>query len=492
MAQMICCTEKPKYVSKRLVLVEMLNSDLFVGIHSDSLKKANEEYGEVVDTFLKCSEFDGISMLATPTTDSKWSTSYKRISHLNYEDHGGKSFVAKYKTLNAEKSVLFYDTVPREMISEPYGCQTDSTEFKEIECAFHDLLAFEAISRNNADSILVSQSPYLLEKNVWIQKRFEVKILSFLQALEYIDLYLRRNDSTFYYVAPHHTIRGGNASYYWFLLRDLLQAFTDAWSISVFGADIIQNGRRIQKMLQGFASKFENAFYSSDRITIEYMKRPNNSTQWEMLYNLNYFCMLVTGIFDLLAWLTVYRYSMPIHQPYQVSIHITNHKSKGARFVSAVAKNNPPLASFIAMMQDFIHMFYPMRDSIQHRQPVGGAQFEQANEGWTVSLATLEQDAFDSVKIIDKAEQPFTKFGLLNIGIPNLMEPHRFTRRALRELIAFSNTYIELLDFPSLVATHQDLIDRLAQLAPTETYTPFVPKIYWKRNTHLPIMFRNR
>ena len=202
--------------------------------------------------------------------------------------------------------------------------------------------------------------------------------------------------------------------------------------------------------------------------------------------------MLATGIFDLLAWLTVHYYSIPVRQPHQVSIHIAGHKSKGAEFVSVVARNNPPLASFIVRSQDFIHMFYPMRDAIQHREPVRGTQFEQANEGWTISLATLKQDAFDSVKIIDQIGRPFTEFGLLSTGIPNCMEPYRFTRKALRELIAFSNTYIEMLDFPLLVAANQDLIERFAESTSTENHTPFISKIYWKRVTHLPILFRNR
>lgn len=345
----------------------MTDYTLLVVIHSDSLKKANSEDNIVIDTFLKCSELDEILMLVTPTTDLDWLEPYKRIVFIKYEDHGDKSFVAKYKTQIFETGVLFHNYLPKELIISLYGCQEDSPEFIEASKAFHDLLAFEAISRNKMDAIFVSQSPYLLEKNVWIQKRFEVKILSFLQALEYIDLHLRKLDPNIYYAAPRYQIKGGNAFYYWFLLRKLIPEFARAWSISVFGKNYIQNGGKIQNTLRGFASKFEDALYSSDRIAIEYMKPPNNLTEWEMLFYLNYFCMLVTGIFDLLAWLVVYRYSIPIKTRHEVSIHITNHKSKAAKFVGSIARYNPPLASFIVTKQSFIHMFYPMRNAIQHK-----------------------------------------------------------------------------------------------------------------------------
>jgi hypothetical protein len=472
-----------------LYSILMSNHNLLVVIHANSLEKEKDK--DVVDTLLKCADLEGIQTLATPNRVIDWAASHK-ISHLTYEDRGHESFVAKYKTLDSEASFLFHDYIPKEMITHQYGFQEGSAEFAEIRSALHDLLAFEAVSRDRGDSIFITGSPYLLEKNVWIQKRFAVKIFSFLQALEYIDLYLRRYDSTFYYVAPHHRIEGGNAFHYWFLLRDLVPKFTEAWSIVVFGTDRIQNGRKIQDVLQGFASKFENALYSSDRIAMEYMKRPNNLTEWEMLYNLNYFCMLLTGIFDLLAWLAVHRYSMPIHRPHEVSIHITGHKSKGAKFVAAIGRSNPSLTSFIVTRQDFIHLFYPMRDATQHREPVSGVQFEQANEGWTVSTASLKKDSVDAIKTIDQNGYPFTRFGLLNTGVLNLMEPNRFTRIALRELIDFSNTYLEMIDFPSLIAAHQDLIDRITRATPMEDHTPFIAEIYWKRNCHMPILYRNR
>jgi hypothetical protein len=469
----------------------MSGPTLLIIVHSDSFEKAKDI--EAANVLFECSEFDEILMLATPANNNQdWLSPYPRMFQIAYEDRGDRSFVARYKAHNSEVGTLFHDYVPKEMLIDLYGCKENSAEFAEIKSAFNDLLAFEAISRSKTDAIFATESPYLLEKNVWIQKRFEVKILSFLQALEYTDLYLRRQNSTSYYSAPHHTVVGGNAFHYWFLLKDLVPKFAEAWGISVFGADRVHNGLKIQNILQGFASKFESALYSSDRISMEYMKRPNNSTEWEMLYNLNYFCMLVTGIFDLLGWLSVYRYSIPIQHPYQVSLHITDPRSKGAKFVAAISRNNPSLASFIVTKQNFIHSFYPMRDATQHREPVSGARFEQANEGWTVSTANVKQDAVSAIEAMDKNGYPFTEFGLLNTGVPNLMEPNRFARRTLRELIDFSNTYLEMTDFPSLITEHPDLVDRIAHMEPIENYIPFVAKVYWKRDCHLPILFRNR
>lgn len=460
-----------------------------MGVHSNSLNEAVKNDERVVDVLLECAKMKECLVLATPTADaSVLSMLNPEVVRVSYDDRGDGAFVATHKT----GWTGFHDFIPPTMITDLYECKEGSTEFKEIKGAFHDLLAFEAISRWHKDeSIFVTQYPNLLEKNVWIQKRFDVKILSFVQALEYFDLYLKKRD--LYYANPYLRRVDGKAFHYWFLLKDLVPKFAEAWSISVFGKNVIQNGPIIYDVLTGLADRFQNALCSSDRIAIEYMKRPINSTEWEMLYNFNYFCLLTTGIFDSLAWLTVHRYSIPIRNPLQVSIQITGPKSRGAKFVAAISPHNSSLASFIRNNQDFIKLFYPMRHATQHRESVGGAQFEHASEGWTATLARIKQDAVVAIQRIDQPGYPFTMWGLLNIsGFGHMLEPHRFTRKALRNLMAFTNTYIELLDFPSLIASHQNLIDKIADARSEEPEPPFTTKVYWRRDSHLPILFRNR
>ena len=464
------------------------DNKLLMGFHSNSLNEAIKSDKRVIDVFLEGARMKECLVLATPADASVLSILNPEIIRLSYEDRGYGAFVARHKN----GWTGFHDLIPSAMITDLYGCKEDSKDFKEIKGAFHDLLAFEAISRWHKDeSIFVTQYPALLEKNVWIQKRFDVKILSFVQALEYFDLYLKKRD--LYYANPYLRRVDGKAFHYWFLLKDIVPKFAEAWSISVFGRKVIQNGPNIQDVLAGLADRFQNALYASDHITLEYMKRPTNSTEWEILYNLNYFCMLVTGIFDSLAWLTVHRHSISIRHPYHVSIRITGHRSRGARFVAAIARDNPPLASFIILQQDFINMFYPMRDATQHREPVGGAQFEDSSEGWTASLARINWDAVAAIKKIDYSGYPFTEWGLLNIsGMGDLLEPHRFTRKALRNLMAFTNTYIELLDFPSLIASQPNLIHKIIAARSKKPEPPFLAKVYWRRDSHLPILFRNR
>jgi len=470
----------------------MSSERLLMVLHSNSLKETINEDKEAVTVLLECAKMEESLVLATPVADvSIWEgTIPEGIFQIRYEDRGDGTFVASYKTEHLETASLCHDFIPSGMITDKYGIKEDSTEFTDIRNAFHDLMAFESISRQG-DSIFVTQNHHLLDKNVWIQRRFDVKILSFVQALEYFDLYLKRRD--LYYGNPQLRILDGRAFHYWFLLKDIVPKFREAWSISVYGRNVIQNGQNIFDALHGFANRFQNALCSSDRIAMEYVKQPINSTQWEMLYNLNYFCMLATGVFDSLAWLTVYRYSIPIRCPYQVSIRITKRKSRGDKFVTAISKHNSSLASFIRTHQDFINLFYPMRDAAQHREPVGGAQFQQGDEGWTASLAELKPDAVLAIKKVDQKGYPFTKWGLLNIaGFDNLLEPHRFTRKALRDLMAFANEYIDLLDIPALIASHQDLINKIAVLPSKEPKTPFIAQTYLRRDSYLPILFRNR
>lgn len=475
--------------SSLLVVIMSNDNKLLMGVHSKSLSGAVKTDKKVVDVFLECAKMKECLVLATPTADaSVLSMLNPEIVRVSYENRGNGTLIATY----GRARTVFYD-IPPGMITSLYGFKEDSTNFEETKDAFRDLSAFEAISRWHKDeSIFVTQNSNLLEKNVWVQKRFDTKILSLAQALEYFDLYLKKRD--LYYLNPYLGEVDGKAFHYWFLLKDLVPKFAEAWSISVFGQDVIQNGQNIRDVLTGLADKFENALYSSDRIAMEYTKRPANSTKWEMLYNFNYFCLLVTGIFDLLAWLTVHRYSIQIRRREQVSIRITSSGSKGAKFVAVISKHNSPLASLIEAKKDFINLFYPLRNAIAHREPVRGPQFEDRSEGWIASLADIKQDALAAIQRIDQPRHQFTKWGLLNIpGIGDLLEPHRFTREALRNLMDFANAYIELLDLPSLIASHQNLIDKIADARSKETEsTTFIAKTYWRRDSHLPILFRNR
>lgn len=461
---------------------------LNVCLHSGSIEEALRKDKEALDVLLQCSEIKEFNFIATPTNSSILQKFSPESTLIIYEDKGKGRFVAhKQKNGIDQGWTGFHNLLGPTFITDVFGYKEDSKEFREITNAFHDLLAIEAITNFlESDSIFVTQCSSMLKKNVRIQRRFNVKILSFVQALEYMDLDLKRRN--IYYANPKVRETDGRAFHYWFLIRYLIPNFAEAWRVAVFGNAVIQNGPKIKDVLSGLADRFENALYTSDRIALEFMKRPINSTEWEILYNFNYFCLLATGVFDALAWLTVHRYSMPIHKRLDVTIQITGSKSRGAKFVNAISQRNAPLASFIQNNADLIKLFYPMRHSAQHREPVGGAQFEDRAEGWTASLARIKSDAVAGIRKIDTQGHPFSEWGLLDTW-SDFLEPYRFTRKALRELVAFSNEYLNFLDFPSLI-TSPELSEKIASASSKDPETCFIAKVYWKRYSNLPILFR--
>ena len=435
-------------------------SKLNVCLHSDSIDEALRKDKEATDVLLQCSELKEFNFMATPSKSSIASKLTSEIIRISYEDKGSGHFVAHMQKKEINQGWTgFHDGMGSSFITDVFGYKEDSDEFQKIKNTFRDVQAFEAISHwSEGDSLFVTQYSPILKKNVWIQRRFNLRILSFVQALEYIDLVLKRRN--IYYANPILRQTDGRAFHYWSLLRYLIPSFTEAWSVAVFGKAIIKNGPQISDILTGLADRLENALCASDRIAMEFMKQPINSTEWEILYHLNYFCLLATGVFDALAWLTVHRYSMPIRSHFDVSIHITGSKSHGAEFVKTISKENAHLASLIRSNEDLIKLYYPMRHSAQHKEPVSGAQFEDRTEGWTASLARIKGDALTAIRKIDTQGHPFSAWGLLNT-FKNFLEPYRFTRKALRELMAFSNEYLNLLDFPSLI-TSPELNEKMA------------------------------
>jgi len=67
-----------------------------------------------------------------------------------------------------------------------------------------------------------------LRKTSGYQKRFDVKILSFAQALEYFDLYSKKRD--LYYESLYPRQVDGKTFHYWFLSKDLVPKFAEAWN----------------------------------------------------------------------------------------------------------------------------------------------------------------------------------------------------------------------------------------------------------------------
>jgi len=137
-------------------------------------------------------------------------------------------------------------------------------------------------------------------------------------------------------------------------------------------------------------------------------------------------------------------------------------------------------------------MFYPMRDSIQHRDLVKGVLFVNPSEGWTISTAQLKQDALAAIQVVDRSGASFTKWGRL-VDIDYLLEPHRFSRKASRQLITFINTYLDLLDLDSLIISHRDVKKKVDEVrSKSSSETPFIAKTYLRRDSHLPILFPPR
>lgn len=464
-------------------------------LHSRTLDRAMTEDEQVVNTFLDCVEMEENLVLATPMDDDSSQLLFRRagIHAISYRDHRD-GFDASYKTDDEEHITFCRTQIPPSMITHLYGYREGNEEFEEISNAFRDLIAFESIAREDSGAIFVTQDQRLLEKRIWIQSRFRVKILSFLQALEYFDLFLKKHD--LYYASPTMRRVDGKAFHYWFLLKELMPNFARAWSVSVFGKDVIPNGEAVQKSLISLSDRFQNALCASDRIAMEYVKYPTNSTEWEMIYNLNYFLMLVTGIFDSLAWLTVHRYPLPIRSRLDVTIRIGNQRSRGAKFVRLVSPHNSSLSDFIRDQKDFVNLFYPMRDSIQHRDPMRGALFMQRSNGWVVSLTPLTLDAFEAIHVVDQSGTPFTDWGIVEeMGPPDgggLLEPHRFSRKASRRLMTFVDRYLEILDLPSLITSHREVARRVAEAQSSEPEPPFIAKVYLARGSHLPVLFRPR
>jgi hypothetical protein len=319
-----------------------------------------------------------------------------------------------------------------EMVArEVYGKGTiDQGELDEIVRVFIQAV-FSA--RAEGPSIYITGNRIILENRLWFESHFPgrtLNIMSVHEASIFLDLFFKHNGK--YYASSKYSLNKG----YWYLLSMRLK---------------VPHYNEGDLMIGALGDRLTYALMALDEMGIQYYLGVNNDTLCNTLYHFNYLISLITGIFDNLALKTNAQLGINFSDLRRVSLS----KRSGRGFLKEIAKKNSRIRTHIASYANFINLIYSFRERVIHREGLSKMILEHRGDirrqSNFIKISGKQKNYIKQCGDTDSAFDPFTKWGVYEVGGQFLLEPYNFSMNAVSMLIAFVDRYLELLGYPSFI-----------------------------------------
>ena len=286
--------------------------------------------------------------------------------------------------------------------------------------------------------IFVTNKEVLLKNRSWFESKLPVKtlnIVTFDEAKEIASLFLKYRK--LYYLLPNYKFDKG--LYYLCSFRSKVPYYHFS-----------------NNQFESFARRFIFLLNSIDEIGFQYYSGSNNNTMDNTIYHFNYFITLITGIFDSLAIYSNEQYELG----FKLGPMISLHSKSGDKFLRKLRQANENLREHIIQYNKFIKLIYLLREEVVHRDMLTqtGFHHEGYDEKWSMNFIEIDADTKLLIKQCKDKKidyQLLTDWGLYEISPVCYLEPFHFAKAATRNLIDFSNKYLELSGFNNFIVESQ-------------------------------------
>ncbi len=260
-------------------------------------------------------------------------------------------------------------------------------------------------------------------------------IITAKQALEQIRIVLTSHN--LFYVTPNE--QTSEWLYYLYRYKKLYKEIQYVWTIAVH-AKVIKE--KLYDYFDSLQRRLEFICRACDKVVIFSQQPATVDTQSNLLYHLAYFVMLITGVFDDLSHIIYEYYNMnPQIRSRYVGLRVQENK----KFFKILYSENTNLHDFLVKeaIQGAIGIFYPIRDSLQHREFLNGTWFSESNENRR-NIFEMSTETAESIKTFEG-----TSTFVINLHKPCL-DPLPFTMWAQEILITIVNTVLSSIKWYSL------------------------------------------
>jgi len=279
-------------------------------------------------------------------------------------------------------------------------------------------------------------------------------IITAEQALELVRILLIAHNR--YYISTE--LRVNEGFYYLYRFKRLFKEFQHAWTVATY-AHGTGLSEKINDHLASLETRLMFICMAYDKVAFLSLKTANHDVQNNQLYHLVYFVMLITGTFDNLAHIIKERYQLKINDRWDISLRIPQNK-KTTEFYKKLEYHNVNLHAFLTAMntQRDIKIFYPLRDSLTHRELPTGVQLQQNSEIGK-NVFELNNEIFEDLKKI--SDSPNFIIEIIK-GNPCFLDPLSFIKWAQEVTITLVNCVLSSIDWDSFCATlPRDIQDKI-------------------------------
>lgn len=282
------------------------------------------------------------------------------------------------------------------------------------------------------NGLFLTDNDLFLKNRIWFEQKIpggELNIVSFEEACEIVDLYLKKRGK--FLLLPNSTINKGG--YYQYSLHSKVSHFQ----------------YRKDSILEAFANRFLYLLMSLDEMGIQYYSGGKSDNSDTIIYHFNYFISLVTGIFDTLAIRTNSEYSLGF-----AGTDVSLNSNAGKRFLKGLRDQNPQLRKHIQDSNKFIQLIYQLREVVIHREMLPRTRFESTyySNSWRINLLEITPEVHSLIKQCKDKKlkyQQRTEWGLFQLSTSIGIEPYCFAKKAARVLVDFCDKYFHHLGFES-------------------------------------------
>ncbi len=308
-------------------------------LHSDSFLNSSE-----ISTFIELNYTEYVEIDVTPTDNIELIEFYKKNNiEIPVYDRNHGFIVMKYKN-GVQKASSFYSNKDDYLLK----CSSSLTIEDIIFSSSYDYFV-----TNLTDSYF---------------KKRKIKNAYSLEDVKNDIRIIFSNNKIFLY---RHNYKINEGYYYLMRFKKLFSCYQEPWEIIVSSRNenelIFKNMASLSTRLTFICMAYEKAAYFT-KLKI------NHDTFDYTLYHLGFFIMLCTGAFDDLAWM--------INNIHDLSLHKLQIVLKKNKFKNKVKSKNEKLYDLLndKYFVTILESFYPIRDSLQHRNFLSGYTLHSGSE----------------------------------------------------------------------------------------------------------------
>lgn len=350
------------------------------------------------------------------TTVIEFDKNYSREAGFHYvEEH----IINKAKTIYGKEHISQYEI--DEILLAKTVASFIPRDDRRLRDKFQDKPLDKLIFVTNRQKLLKNRLSFSPQVNPGGNS---LNIVSFVEACEIVDLFLKFNNE---YRYTYNAILS-KFLFYLYSLRTKVRNFE-------FGT----------RELQSLTDRLIYLLMAIDNLGFQYFLKTHNDTSINTAYHFNYLVTLMTGVFDYLALYT----NSKLEINFRINVVSLNPKDRD--FLKAIKDKKPDLHQHIQNYNQFIKLIHEIRNPIVHGELLPKTFLSMSNSlshQWRFNTLKIDENIKSLIRQNQDKPQKigmFSKWGCYDLDGQHFIESYTFSKTAAKKLFLFVNDYLKIL-----------------------------------------------